>query len=348
VSVKGVVYEDVATVRVDELPDPKVEESGDAVIRITTAAICGSDLHFYHGKAPLLPGDPLGHEGVGVIEAIGSDVAGIRTGDRVVVAFNIACGECWYCRRGQHALCEHFRNLGAGTFGGDLGGAQAERLRVPNAEQNLLKIPDGMDDERALFVGDILTTGVYGAGIAGIRSGDTVAVVGAGPVGFFAAQAARLHDPAQVIVFDSDRQRLELVERMGFIAKNVDLCSPQSATFELTEGRGADVVIEAVGSVPSFETALDVVRTGGTVAVLGMYVTETIELQLGVTWSRALRFVFGGICPVHAWWEEAMRAVAEGTIDPLPIISHRLPLADAPKGYELFDRREATKVILTP
>jgi threonine dehydrogenase-like Zn-dependent dehydrogenase len=346
--VKGVVYEDVATVRVDELPDPKVEEAGDAVIRITTAAICGSDLHFYHGKAPLLPGDPLGHEAVGVIEEIGSDVAGIRSGDRVVVAFNIVCGECWFCRRGQHSLCEDFRNLGAGTFGGDLGGAQAERLRVPNAEQNLLKIPDGMEDERALFVGDILTTGVYGAGIAGIRPGDTVAVVGAGPVGFFAAQAARLHDPGRVVALDLDAERLAVVERLGVTSVNVGERNPQTAVAELTEGRGADVVIEAVGSVPGFETALEAVRSGGTVAVIGMYVAETTELQLGVMWARALRFVFGGICPVHAWWEEAMRAVAEGTIDPLPIISHRLPLVDAPKGYELFDRREATKVILTP
>jgi threonine dehydrogenase-like Zn-dependent dehydrogenase len=346
--VKGVVYEDVATVRVDELPDPKVEEAGDAVIRITTAAICGSDLHFYHGKAPLLPGDPLGHEAVGVIEEIGSDVAGIRSGDRVVVAFNIVCGECWFCRRGQHSLCEDFRNLGAGTFGGDLGGAQAERLRVPNAEQNLLKIPDGMEDERALFVGDILTTGVYGAGIAGIRPGDTVAVVGAGPVGFFAAQAARLHDPGRVVALDLDAERLAVVERLGVTSVNVGERNPQTAVAELTEGRGADVVIEAVGSVPGFETALEAVRSGGTVAVIGMYVAETTELQLGVMWARALRFVFGGICPVHAWWEEAMRAVAEETIDPLPIISHRLPLVDAPKGYELFDRREATKVILTP
>jgi threonine dehydrogenase-like Zn-dependent dehydrogenase len=345
---RGVVYEDVETVRVDDLPDPRVEEPTDAVIRVTLTAICGSDLHFYHGRAPLHPGDALGHEAVGVIEEVGDQVDGVSPGDRVVVAFNIVCGECWFCRHGQHSLCESFRNLGVGTFGGDLGGAQAERLRVPNARHNVLKVPEGMEDERALFVGDVLTTGLFGAGIAGIRPGDLVAVVGAGPVGYFAAQAARLNDPGHVVVLDLDRERLALAERLGFDTVNVDERNPQTALAELTDGRGADVVIEAVGSVAGFETALDVVRTGGTVAVIGMYVSETVDLQLGVMWSRALRIVFGGICPVHAWWEEAVRAVEDGSIDPLPLISHRLRLEEAAKGYELFARREATKVVLTP
>jgi 2-desacetyl-2-hydroxyethyl bacteriochlorophyllide A dehydrogenase len=345
---KGVVFEEVGTVRVDDLPNPKIEEPTDAVVRITASAICGSDLHFFHGKAPLFSGDPLGHEAVGVVEEVGDDVRDIKAGDRVVVAFNIVCGECWFCRRGQSSLCENFRNLGAGTFGGDLGGAQAERLRVPTATHNLLKIPDGMEDERALFVGDILTTGVYGAAIAGIASRDTVAVIGAGPVGFFAAQAARLHDPSQVVVLDLEPDRLELLAGLGFTVVNPKERNPQTALSELTEGRGADVVIEAVGSVAGFETALEAVRSGGTVCVIGMYVSETIEFQLGVMWTRALRFVFGGIAPIHAWWDRALAAVDEGKIDPLPIISHTLPLAEASKGYELFDRREATKVVLKP
>jgi threonine dehydrogenase-like Zn-dependent dehydrogenase len=345
---KAVVYEDVKRIRIDDVDEPKIEEPGDAIIRITTAAICGSDLHFYSGKAPLLPGDPLGHEAVGVVEQVGAEVRTVGRGDRVVVAFDIVCGECWFCRRGQQSLCQDFRNLGAGTFGGNLGGAQAEWLRVPTADHNLMKIPEGMEDERALFVGDILTTGYYGAAIAGIREGDTVAVIGAGPVGFFAAQAARLHNAAQVAVLDMQPDRLALLERMGFTAVNVKERNPHTALGEMTEGRGADVVIEAVGSVPAFETALGAVRSGGTVCVVGMYVSETIEFQLGVAWSRMLRFVFGGICPIHNWWEDAMGAVAAEQIDPLPIISHTLPLEEAPKGYELFDRREATKVLLKP
>jgi threonine dehydrogenase-like Zn-dependent dehydrogenase len=345
---RAVVYQDVGELTLEDLPEPSIEEPTDAIVRITTSAICGSDLHFYTGKAPLLPGDQIGHEGVGVIEEIGSGVQGFEPGDRVVVAFNIVCGECWFCRRGQHSLCEEFRNLGAGVLGGSLGGTQAERVRIPYAAHNLLKVPDGMEDERAVFVGDILTTGFYGAAIAGIEKGDTVAVVGAGPVGFFAAQSARLHDPSEVLVLDLDEERLAVVEKMGFTALNVRELNPATAVAERTDGRGADVVIEAVGSVPALETSMDVVRRGGTICVMGMYVSETMELQLGVAWSRMLRFVFGGLCPIHAWWEEAMRAVAEGKIDPLPIISHTLPLEEAPKGYELFERREATKVVLKP
>ena len=345
---KALVYEDVGKLRIDDLPDPAVEEPTDAVVRITTAAICGSDLHFFHGKAPLMEGDPIGHEGVGVVEEVGPEVEKVSPGDRVVVAFNIVCGRCWFCRRGQNSLCVEFRNLGAGMFGGNLGGTQAERLRVPYASVNLLPIPEGMEDERALFVGDILTTGYYGAAISGIAEGDTVAVIGAGPVGFFAAQAARLQGASQVQVLDVQPDRLELMERMGFVPINVEERNAHTAVCGFTDDRGADVVIEAVGSPEAFETAQDVVRSGGTVAVLGMYVSETTELQLGVSWSRMLRYVFAGIAPIHAWWEEAMRAVADGRIDPLPIISHTLPLEEAPNGYELYDRREATKVILKP
>ena len=345
---RAVVFEEVDRVRVDDVPTPSVEEPGDAVVRVTTAAICGSDLHFYHGKAPLLPGEQIGHEGVGVVEQVGGAVEKFAPGDRVVLAFNAVCGDCWFCLHGQHSLCEDFKNLGAGTAAGGMGGTQAELVRIPNADLNLLKIPKGMDDERAIFVGDVLTTGYYGAAISGIKPGDTVAVVGAGPVGFFAAQAARLHDPGQVLVLDMEPSRLELAEKVGATGINVGERNAESAVDEVTEGRGADVVIEAVGAVPAFRSAIDVVRRGGTICVVGMYVTESTELQLGVAWFRMLNIIFSGVCPIHAWWDGAMEAVAEGKIDPLPIISHTLPLEEAPKGYELFAAREATKVILKP
>ena len=345
---RAVVYEDVGKVRVDDIDEPTIEEPTDAIVRVTSSAICGSDLHFFHGKAPMAPGEQLGHEGVGVVESAGKGVGKVRQGDRVVIAFNIVCGECWFCQHEQHSLCESFANLGAGMAADSPGGTQAELVRVPNADVNLLKVPEGMDDERALFVGDILTTGYYGAAIAGIRPGDTVAVIGAGPVGFFAAQAARLHDPAEVLVLDMQADRLQLAEKVGAIPINVGERNAQMAVAERTEGRGADVVIEAVGAVPAFESAQEVVRSGGTVCVIGMYVTESVEMQLGMSWFRMLRFVFGGICPIHAWWEQAMQAVADGTIDPIPIISHTLSLDEAPKGYEMFDRREATKVLLKP
>lgn len=345
---KAVVFEDVGKIRVDDLPDPEVEEATDAIVRITTAAICGSDLHMFRGKTPLLPGDPIGHEGMGIVEKVGSDVSRFAPGDRVVIAFNIVDGTCWFCRKGQTSLCENYRNLGAGIGGGNLGGTQAEYVRVPAAEFNLLRIPDELEDERYLFIGDVLTTGFYAAAIAGIEPGDTVAVVGAGPVGFFAAQSAAIHDPARIVVLDLEPDRLALVERLGMTTINPKDRNPQTAVTEMTDGRGADVVIEAVGSTPAFETAFDVVRRGGTVSIVGQYVTESIDLQLGMLWMRMLRIVMSGFCPIPVWWERALAAVTEGKIDPLPLVSHTLPLEEAPKGYDLFERREATKVVLKP
>lgn len=345
---RAVVYEVVGRVAVADVPDPVVTEPDDAVIRVTTSAICGSDLHFFHGKAPLDRGEGIGHEAVGVVERVGPAVERIRPGDRVVVSFVIACGACWFCKVGQTQLCEDFRNLGAGILGGDLGGAQAELLRVPHADTNLLALPETLDDERALFVGDILTTGVYGAEVADVRPGDTVAVVGAGPVGFFAIQAALARGAGLVLALDTVPDRLALAERVGAESIDVGAQHPQMAVAERTGDRGADVVIEAVGHPSAFETAIDVVRRGGRVAVVGMYTSESIEVPIGIWWARALDVRFAGVCPVHAWWGVALHDVVDGRIDPLPIVSHRLPLEDAPLGYELFASRRATKVLLLP
>ncbi|MEX2457638.1 MAG: alcohol dehydrogenase catalytic domain-containing protein [Actinomycetota bacterium] len=345
---KAVIYEDVKTLRVGDVDDARIEDPGDAVIRVTTAAICGSDLHFYHGKAPLSPGETIGHEGMGVVTEVGSEVTKFKPGDRVVMAFDPVCGECWFCLKGQTALCSSFRNLGAGMFGGGLGGTQAEYTRVPTADFNLLAVPEGLDDEQAVFLGDILTTGVYGAGIAGIQPGDTVAIIGAGPVGFFAAQAAKMHDPEQVLVLDMQADRLALADKVGTTPINVSERNAASAVDELTDGRGADVVIECVGNLSAFESAVGVVRRGGIICIVGMYMTESYELQMGISWGRGLTYRFSGIAPVHAWWERGLQAVRDGTIDPLPIISHTLPLDEAVEGYRMFDAREATKVLLKP
>ena len=345
---RAVVYEEVRRVAVSDVPEPTIQDPQDAIVRVTTAAICGTDLHFYHGKAPMTPGDGLGHEGVGIVEAVGEDVEGFRVGDRVVIAFDIVCGHCWYCRRGHTSLCEEFRTLGTGMIGGSLGGVQAERVRVPYADWNLLAIPDGMEDERALFVGDILTTAYYGTAIAGIQPQDTVAVVGAGPVGHFCVQSALVHGAAQVLALDMEPERLALAERVGAVPINVKERNPQTAVDDLTEGRCADIAIEAVGASRAYETAVDVIRRGGTVSVIGMFAGETIEMPLGFYWTRGIRLVFAGICPIHAWWDRALEAVKLGRIDPLPLISHRLPLEDTAKGYELFDARVATKVVVTP
>lgn len=344
---RAVVFEAPGRVRVADVPEPVLEEPGDAIVRVTRTAICGSDLHFFHLKAPIDPGEILGHEAVGVVEGVDERVTRVRPGDRVVVSFDIACGACWFCLRGETSLCDHFRNLGAGAFGGGLPGAQAERVRIPVADVNLLKIPDDLDDERALFLGDVLTTGVYAASIAGIEPGDTVAVIGVGPVGLFAIQAVRSLG-ASVYALDREDGRLALAERLGAVPVDVRTRNPQMVLARVTGDRGADVVIEAVGTPDAYTTAIDVVRRGGTVVIVGMYAGEAVEVQLGVYWARGLTVRFAGICPIHSWWQRALEEVRAGRIDPSSIVSHRLPLEEAPTGYDLFDRREATKVVLLP
>jgi threonine dehydrogenase-like Zn-dependent dehydrogenase len=344
---RAVVYRGIERVEVAEVPDPVLMEPSDAIVRVALTAICGSDLHLYHGKAPLEPGETIGHEAIGVVDTVGSSVKRFAPGDRVVVSFDIACGDCWFCRKGQTQLCEDFGFLGYGVFGGSLGGAQAELLRVPVADVNLLAVPDGLEDDRALFVGDALTTGVYAAGLAEISDGDIVAIVGAGPVGFFCAQAA-VPRAASVLALDLDPSRLSIAERIGAIPVDVSARNAQTAVDEHTQGRGADVVIEAVGTPAAFERSVDIVRRGGTVVVMGVFTSELVQAQIGVWWIRALQIRFAGTTPVHAWWERAMAEVQAGRLDPLPIVSHRLPLGEAAHGYELFDTKQATKVLLEP
>lgn len=345
---RAVVFVDAGAVRVAEVADPQITEPTDAVVRVTRTAICGSDLHFFHLKAPVAPGDVMGHEAVGVVEAVGSDVTAVEPGDRVVVSFTIACGSCWFCRRGQTQLCERSAILGAGTFGGDLPGAQADRVRVPWADVNLLPVPADVDDERALFVGDVLTTAWYASSVAEARTNDVVAVVGAGPVGILCVQALRARGVEHVIAVDREPERLALAADADATTVDVTASNPQTAVEERTDGRGADVVLDAVGHPDAFDSAMRVVRRGGRVVVVGMYAGETVPLQLGVAWARAIDLRFAGICPVHAWWAEAMAEVEAGRMDPLPLVTHRLSLEDAPLGYDLFDRREALKVLLSP
>ena len=345
---RAVVFDRPGHVRVQEVPDAELREPADAVVRVTRSAICGSDLHFFHLKAPIAPGEVMGHEAVGVVESVGQAVTAVRPGDRVVVAFHIACGRCWFCRRGETSLCEDFRNLGAGAFSGGLAGTQAERVRVPNADVNLLGVPDGVDEEAALFVGDVLTTAYYAASIAAPTPEETAAVVGVGPVGFCAVGALRALGAGRVVALDREPGRLALAETAGATPVHVGERNPEMALAALTEDRGADVVLEAVGHPFAFETAVDIVRRGGRVVVVGMYAGEQVEIPLGVYWARALTVRFSGVCPVHAWWRPTMDALVAGRLDPTPLISHRLPLEDAPRGYELFDAREATKVLLEP
>jgi threonine dehydrogenase-like Zn-dependent dehydrogenase len=345
---RAVVSDGVGRVRVDDLPDPEIEGSKDAIVRVTRAGICGSDLHLFHGKAPIEPGEQLGHEAVGVVEAVGDQVDEVRVGDRVAVAFNVACGHCWFCGTGRSGLCEEQGIFGYGVFGGALPGAQAELLRVPNADVNLLRVPMTVADDAAVFLGDVLTTGIYAASLADAGADDVVAVVGCGPVGICTVLGLRAAGAMNVYALDREPARLALAGGAGAIPIHVDERNPVSVLFDATDGRGADAVIDAVGHPSAFEGAIDAVRRGGTVVVAGVYSSETADVQLGLYWSRALTLRFAGITPVHSWWGRAVTALERGGVDPTPIVSHHLPLEEAAGGYALFDGHEATKVVLHP
>ena len=345
---RAVVFAEPGRVEVTDVPDPVIREPTDALVRVTRSAICGSDLHFLHAKTPTAPGEVLGHEAVGVVEAVGEAVTSVRSGDRVVVSFAVACGRCWFCARGQTNLCEHAAIFGAGPFGGSLAGTQAEIARVPWADVNLLPVPESVDDERAVFVGDVLTTGYHAASLATTGPDDVVAVVGAGPVGWCAALSLRALGVERVFLLDRDPARLALASAAGATPVHVGDRSAESALAEATGDRGADAAIDAVGAVDAYVSASTIVRRGGRVVVAGVYAGETVELQLGVAWARAIDLRFTGVCPVHARWREVMQLIAAGGLDPLPFVSDRLRLDDAAEGYRRFAAREATKVLIEP
>jgi threonine dehydrogenase-like Zn-dependent dehydrogenase len=345
---RAVVFDGIGSVAVTELPDPKLEGPDDAIVRITRAGICGSDLHLLRGKAPMEPGEQLGHEACGVVEAVGDGVTRVTPGDLVSVAFNVACGRCWFCRHDQTALCDDGSIFGYGIFGGGLPGSQAEYLLVPGADRNLLRIPDAVDDDAAVFVGDALVTGFYGASLADPAEDRVVGVLGCGPVGLCTIMGLRALGAGEVFAFDRDRDRLALAEGAGATPIHVDERNPVTVLADATDGRGADAVIDAVGHLDAFHGAVDAVRRGGIVVVIGVYSSEVADVQLGTAWARGLTFRFAGLTPVLPWWEQALASVARGEVDPTPLISHRLPLEEAPEGYRIFDRREATKVILLP
>lgn len=343
---RAVVYRGDQDVRVEEVPEPELADPGDVIVQVRKAAICGSDLHVYHGRVPgVFEGATLGHELVGTVVKAGSGVTRFKEGDEVISSFQIACGTCGPCRLGRYNLCDDLGVLGYGIFVGDLGGAQADYVRIPHADLNLRAVPSGLTPEQALFAGDILTTGFYAAGIAPVREGDDVVVVGAGPVGQFAAMAAASMGAKRVVSIDMVPSRLEMAASLGALTINSAERSP-SVAVEETLGGMADVVIETVGLPPALLTAIDCTRAGGTVSVIGVHTEFELAMPLANLFTRNITLRFGGSCNVQGWWEQALDAVQSGRADPTVIVSHRMSLDDATEGYRLFDAKEAMKVVL--
>ena len=386
---KALTYQGAKNVRVENVPDPALVVADDLLLRVTATAICGSDLHIFRGKIPgMKDGDILGHEFMGIVEEVGSDVTSIKPGDRVVVPFVIACGQCFHCLLNEYAACET-TNTGDGTalnaksikppaalFGyshlfGGIPGGQAEFVRVPKANVGPLVIPDGLADEQVLFLSDILPTGYQAAVNGGIKPGSTVAIFGAGPVGYMAAACARMLGAETIFMIDHNAYRLAFAKlAYGVIPINFDDDEDPAATIiGATGGRGVDTSIEAVGfeakgsitetvltnlklegsSGKALRQCIAATRRGGIVSVPGVYAGFIHGFLFGDAFDKGLTFKMGQT-HVQKFMPELLEAIGEGRLAPEIIISHRMTLDEAARGYDMFNDREdeCRKVVLTP
>jgi 2-desacetyl-2-hydroxyethyl bacteriochlorophyllide A dehydrogenase len=348
-TMQALTFHGARDVRIEEVPRPEISDSGDVLLRVDRAAICGTDLHPYSGRMELEDGFVLGHEYLGTIEAKGDGVTEFEEGERVVGSFFVACGKCWFCRRGMPMKCMAIRVFGMGFAMGDLPGAQAQYLLVPQADLTLRKIPEdgGLDDEDVLFVGDILTTGYDAVRKTDMRPGDVVAVIGCGPVGLCTVMAARALGAGIVVAVDMVPERLKLAETLGATAVNPKETDPADVVLELTDWRGADVVVDAVGNEQALAACFPLVRMGGTVSLPGMYVEDSGQIPIGDLWLKNITLT-AGVANIQGHMDEVLQLIRDGRIDPKVMITHRMPLSEAPKGYEMFEAKEALKVVLDP
>jgi threonine dehydrogenase-like Zn-dependent dehydrogenase len=379
------------TVEVADVPEPEILNERDAIVRVTSTAICGSDLHLYDGYVPTMKrGDVLGHEFMGEVVEVGRAVRDLKIGDRVVVPFPIACGACNACQAGAYAVCENsnpnarlaealWGHAPCGMFGyshltGGYAGGQAEYARVPFADVGPLKIENGFTDEQVLFLSDIFPTGYMAAEMCDIAPGDVIAVWGAGPVGLFAAASASLLGAERVFVIDRFEERLRMArEQAKAETLNYEEVDVRDALTELTGGRGPDAVIDAVGMEAhhpgplyaydrvkqaarlqtergyALRQAILACRPGGTVSVIGVYGGFVDKFPIGAVVNKSLT-VKAGQCHVHRYLRPLLARIQNGEIDPSFVVTHRLPLAEAARGYELFKRKQdgCVKVVLSP
>lgn len=345
---KALTFHGPGDVRIESVDEPVLSEAGDALVQVDLTGICGSDLHVYRGEIPgLLPGTVLGHEFVGTVVETGPGVDRVEPGQRVVGAFHAACGGCRACRRSDFHQCERGGVYGYGIPFGDLAGAQAEAIRVPFADVNLRVLPEGVSDEAALFAGDALSTAFGAVRKVALSPGETCAVVGCGPVGLMVVECAFLFGASEVYAVDLLPERVELAVERGALGVPSDRMHPVSRIQELTEGEGADAVVEAVGSTETLELAFDLVRGGGRISAVGVTAEETFAYPLMSALIRDIAFR-AGLANVHRDLDAVLALLEGGRLDPAALVSDRLPLSEGPEGYRRFAERKATKVVLEP
>jgi 2-desacetyl-2-hydroxyethyl bacteriochlorophyllide A dehydrogenase len=344
--VRAVTFQAPGEVRVEEKPDPEVGAADEAVVRVEASGICGSDLHIFHGRVPVEAGFTIGHEFVGTVLEAGDDVERVVVGDRVLGCFHTACATCSACLRGDYHRCERGRTFGHGSKMGDLQGAQAEKLLVPRANLTLRRVPEGMADEAALFAGDVMGTGYHAVAHAGMKAGDTVAVLGLGPVGLCAVQAAKASGAARVFAIDTVEARLKMAKRFGAEPLHLTEEEPKRAVRAATEGRGVDVVVDAVGDPAPLELAISLARDAGTVSGIGAYAGRG-DVLLGLAWLKGLTLRLG-LANVIAHVDRVLALIEAGVLDPTPMVTHHMKLDEVADAYALYDQREALKIVLTP
>ena len=343
---RAVTFQAANEVRVDEKPDPQVGAADEVLLRVEASGICGSDLHIYHGRVPVEQGFTIGHEYVGTVLDAGADVERVAVGDRVLGCFHTACATCAACLRGDYHRCERQRTFGHGSHLGDLQGAQAELLVVPRANLTLRRVPEGMSDEAALFAGDVMGTGYHAVAHAGMKAGDTVAVLGLGPVGLCAVQSALAGGAVEVFAVDSVAARLEMAASFGATPIHLTEEEPKKAVRAATEGRGVDVVVDAVGDPAPLAMAISLCRDAGTVSGIGAYAGKG-EVPLGLAWLKGLQLRLG-LANVIAHVDRVLALIEAGKLDPAPLVTHHMKLDEAAEAYEIYDNREALKIVLTP
>jgi 2-desacetyl-2-hydroxyethyl bacteriochlorophyllide A dehydrogenase len=343
---RAVTFQAPHEVRVDERPLPELESRDDAIVAVEASGICGSDLHIYHGRVKIPPGFTIGHEFVGTVLAAGDDVTRVKAGDRVLGCYHSACGTCFFCLRGAYHKCDRMRVFGHGELLGSLQGTQAEQAVVPMANMTLRAVPAGVSDDVALFAGDVMGTGYHAVAEGGVKPGDSVAVLGLGPVGLCAVQVARAAGAAPVFAIDTVEDRLAVARSFGATAVHLTEQSPRDEIRRATGGRGVDAAIDAVGHPDALDTAIRLARKAGTVVAIGVY-AEPCQVHMGVVWIKALT-IRSGHANVIGHVDRVLGMLAAGVLDPTPLVTHHMTLDDAPEAYAVYDRREALKIVLTP
>ena len=344
---RAVVLRGERDIIVDDVPDAGVPGPDGLLLRVDRTAICGSDLHLYHGPMTV-PGAHLGHEFVGTVDAVGSDVHAVRPGDRVLVSGVIGCGVCTACRAGDVVVC---LNAGTKVFGTslELPGGQAEAVGVPAADASVLKIPEGITDEQAVLLTDILPTGYLGAQRADITPGDVVVVVGLGPVGVFALQCAQLYGPSRILAVDMVPDRLARAAELG--AEPIDASDGNTVAkvYDATGGRGAQAVIEAVGSDTTMNDAILCAAPGGTISVVGVNLNFAFPFPVPVALMKRLTFRVT-LASIPTTWSALIPLIESGKLHPEDVFTHRMGLSEAAEAYRIFDARTdgVLKVLLDP